>query len=68
MTEPKTIPPLRSFASATPPARVLAEPSAGGNYLRDPATGELTPNPAHAQAPEARANAADTPATPFTEE
>lgn len=33
------------LAPATP--RPLPEPSAGGNYLRDPVTGALTLNPAH---------------------
>lgn len=66
MTDPNTISPLRSFATAPRPVRVLAEPSAGGNYLRDPVTGELTPNPAHAAAPDAAA--ADAPQTPTTEE
>lgn len=35
-----------AVAANEPPA-VLAEPSAGGNYLRDPATGALTLNPDH---------------------
>ena len=45
---PDIAPPTKSVAPVALPALpdVLAEPRAGGNYLRDPVTGALSPNPA----------------------
>lgn len=45
-------PPVDPVPSATPAtaetlAPVLEEPAAGGNYVRDPVTGALSPNPDH---------------------
>lgn len=34
-------------AVSASPAPVLEEPTAGGNYLRDPVTGALSLNPGH---------------------
>lgn len=34
-------------AVSAPPAPVLEEPTAGGNYVRDPVTGALSLNPGH---------------------
>ena len=36
-------------APVAPQAITHEEPRAGGNYLRDPITGALTANPAHAE-------------------
>lgn len=40
--------PMQTSAQPAPPTAPVQfeEPRAGGNYLRDPVTGALTPNPA----------------------
>ena len=49
----KTTPPDLSPQPAQPEQTpAMPEPSAGGNYLRDPVTGVITPNPAHTSATE----------------
>lgn len=48
MTTEKPIPVVLPSAAANQiPAPVLEEPTAGGNYVRDPVTGALSLNPDH---------------------
>lgn len=42
---PRSAPSTPSTAETLAPA--LEEPAAGGNYVRDPVTGALSPNPDH---------------------
>jgi hypothetical protein len=55
MTTKPITPPVDTTAHANQAAVLPAvpqEPSAGGNYLRDPVTGALSPNPGHTIAEE----------------